>query len=316
MKIKRILFLLTGAFIFCAATSLAQPVFTVQNKKDACDGLANGSFEVLVTSANTPPLRVFVFGPPDAGPINATVGVPVPITGLPGTVGGKSYLVIVQDADGSTPFFVTIFSISSGLSASLNSSVNNSSCATPDGSIDINASGGTLSYTYAWTGPNGFTASTQDISGLAGGTYNVTVFDNGTNCFRTLAPITLTDPSPAIQNVTTASPLVVCTGGNAQISLNTTQAAPVTYEVVINGVPSGISQAGTGGPITLTIPSGSFANGDVLAVRAVNGACTPVNMNGVVIVNIAPLPTAVTSGGGTVCSGSPLPNVTFTFTGT
>ncbi|MBL7858348.1 MAG: gliding motility-associated C-terminal domain-containing protein [Cyclobacteriaceae bacterium] len=301
---SRILLFFIGAFIFCATASLAQPVFTIQNKKDACDGLANGSFEVLVSSANTPPLRVFVFGPPDFGPINATVGVPVPITGLPGTVGGKSYLIIVQDADGSTPFFVNIFSITTDLSASLNTTVNNSNCSTPDGSIDINVSGGTTSYSYSWTGPNGFTANTQDISGLSGGTYNVTVFDNGTNCFRTLAPITLTDPSPTIQNVTTASPLVVCAGSNAQISLNTTEVAPVNYEVIVNGNPSGVSQPGTGGPITLTLPSGTFINGDVLAIRAINGSCTPVNMNGIVIVSLVPLPIPTLSGTASLCQGT------------
>ncbi|MBK8819547.1 MAG: hypothetical protein IPN49_10815 [Saprospiraceae bacterium] len=44
-------------------------------------------------------------------------------------------------------------------------------------------SGGTPGYTYSWTGPNGFTASTQNISRPSAtmamaGTYNVTITDS------------------------------------------------------------------------------------------------------------------------------------------
>lgn len=53
-----------------------------------------------------------------------------------------------------------------------------------DGSIDLNVTGGASAYTYAWSGPNGFTATTEDLSGLAGGTYTVQVSDFG-NCTGT-----------------------------------------------------------------------------------------------------------------------------------
>lgn len=46
-----------------------------------------------------------------------------------------------------------------------------------DGQIDITASGGTPNYTYAWTGPGGYTSTAQDITGLAPGSYTVTVTD-------------------------------------------------------------------------------------------------------------------------------------------
>lgn len=45
------------------------------------------------------------------------------------------------------------------------------------GSIDITASGGTPGYTFAWTGPNGFTATTEDLSNLKAGIYNLTITD-------------------------------------------------------------------------------------------------------------------------------------------
>jgi hypothetical protein len=48
---------------------------------------------------------------------------------------------------------------------------------TNDGAVDITASGGSGNYTYAWVGPDGFSATTGDISGLAEGTYTVTIVD-------------------------------------------------------------------------------------------------------------------------------------------
>lgn len=52
-----------------------------------------------------------------------------------------------------------------------------------DGSIDLSVSGGTGSpgsafFSYAWTGPDNYNASTQDISSLDGGQYSVTVTDS------------------------------------------------------------------------------------------------------------------------------------------
>ena len=45
------------------------------------------------------------------------------------------------------------------------------------GSIDLSVSGGIPGFTYSWTGPSGFTATTEDISGLESGNYTVTVTD-------------------------------------------------------------------------------------------------------------------------------------------
>jgi len=49
-----------------------------------------------------------------------------------------------------------------------------------DGAIDITVSGGTGpgTYSYNWIGPDGFTATTADITGIDEGDYTVTVTDN------------------------------------------------------------------------------------------------------------------------------------------
>jgi hypothetical protein len=58
---------------------------------------------------------------------------------------------------------------------------------TNDGTIDLTVSNGTAPYTYAWTGPGGFTATTEDLTGLAGGVYTVVVTDSSNPvCTETL----------------------------------------------------------------------------------------------------------------------------------
>lgn len=57
-----------------------------------------------------------------------------------------------------------------------------------DGAINITVAGGTPNYAFAWTGPNGFSATTEDISGLVAGVYGVTVTD-GNGCITTLSNI-------------------------------------------------------------------------------------------------------------------------------
>jgi len=47
------------------------------------------------------------------------------------------------------------------------------------GYIGANISGGTPEYTYEWSGPNGFSASTQNITELEAGCYTLTVTDTG-----------------------------------------------------------------------------------------------------------------------------------------
>ena len=288
--------ILISGIVLLSFTAVSQPVFTIENKKDACDGMANGSLEILVTSASGDVVAfIFSSGAP-IGPLTPIVGEPLLVSGLVGTAAGREYTVIVADDGGNFDLDVTIFSLTPNLSAVLQNGfpINNANCSNPNGQIRIDVTGGSGNYSYAWTSSNGFTSNNEDITGLAGGSYTVLVSDNGTNCTRTLGPIVITDPSPTVQNVTTASPSVLCAGDDATISLANSQGGGVTYQVLINGNPFGTPSTSGGGPLTLTVPSGSYANGDVLTVEAVDGVCTPMIMNGSVTIQLNPLPAAPT----------------------
>jgi hypothetical protein len=84
---------------------------------------------------------------------------------------------------------------------SLSFSMYEQGCYDVDGEIDLTVAGGTpLSaapppYYYTWAGPSGFSASTEDLTALQSGVYNVTVADdnacteNGTATLLQLTPI-------------------------------------------------------------------------------------------------------------------------------
>ncbi|GAB3741095.1 hypothetical protein GCM10027594_20890 [Hymenobacter agri] len=81
-----------------------------------------------------------------------------------------------------------------------------------DGAIDLTISGGTAPLSIAWTGPGGFAASTEDLSGLSAGTYTVVVTD-ANNCSET-TQVTLSEPAPLpAPTITPTATSTVYTGG-------------------------------------------------------------------------------------------------------
>jgi hypothetical protein len=55
--------------------------------------------------------------------------------------------------------------------------VSASLCAPASGTIDLTVTGGLSPFTFSWSGPGGFTASSEDLAGLNIGTYEVVVTD-------------------------------------------------------------------------------------------------------------------------------------------
>jgi len=115
-----------------------------------------------------------------------------------------SYGVTITDTNGCmATVSLTLMeppALSTGVSAQTFPGGWNISCAgASDGRIDLTVNGGTPAYIFNW---NNGTYATEDISGLAGGFYEVTVTDSN-GCTITDS-ITLNEPTPIVLTDTTS----------------------------------------------------------------------------------------------------------------
>jgi hypothetical protein len=111
-----------------------------------------------------------------------------------------SYTVTVTDSNGCID--TASFLIDTTLSIfGVTAQITNLACGgDSSGAIDLTVTGGTTPYTFAWsTG-----ASSEDISGLDGGVYTVTVTDSDTNSY--IDSFTVTEPAPIMISGTITSP--------------------------------------------------------------------------------------------------------------
>ncbi|MBK8416191.1 MAG: SprB repeat-containing protein [Bacteroidetes bacterium] len=142
-------------------------------------------------------------------------------------VGAGTYTVTVTDSRGCTSVSAaaTISGPAAALVSSITTSTNVSCRNGSDGTIDLNVTGGTSPYSYLWS--NG--ATTQDISGLAAGTYSVTITDN--NGCTSAQSRTITQPAAVVNVTATIGQQVNCFGGsNGSINLSVSGGtSPYTY---------------------------------------------------------------------------------------
>lgn len=148
----------------------------------SCNGGNNGSATATPSNGNSPYSYSWSTSPAQ----NTSTA-----TGL--TAG--SYTVTVTDNSGCTKTASVTVSQPAVLNAGITGT--NITCnGLTNGSADLAVSGGTTSYSYIWnTG-----ATTQDISGLAAGSYSVTVTD-AKGCTKT-AVVTISEPAAISLNIT------------------------------------------------------------------------------------------------------------------
>lgn len=157
-------------------------------------GQADGSVSVTVAGGTV--AADYTYSWSDAS--SNTVGATSSITNL---VAGTYSVLITDDNGCSTTTTATISDLGG---ATLTETHANTNCnSSLDGSINLTVTGGTAPFTYAWTGPTGFTATTQDLNGLAAGTYDITITD-AVNCAASLS-IVITEPTPIVLSPTSIS---------------------------------------------------------------------------------------------------------------
>lgn len=102
-----------------------------------------------------------------------------------------------------------------------------------DGTINLTVGGGSGTYTFSWIGPNGFTATTEDISGLIAGTYTVTITDG--YCAPIVLTFTLTQPPELLVQQDPALNInLICFGNsNGAVGIQITQESVGPYDYTL-----------------------------------------------------------------------------------
>jgi hypothetical protein len=106
-----------------------------------------------------------------------------------------TYTVTVTDANGCTAIITKTITQPSALT--LSSAITKATCpGISDGATTLTVSGGTTSYTVAWTGPSSYTSTATSPTGLAAGNYTVTVTDANGCTATAIVVVENTNPSP------------------------------------------------------------------------------------------------------------------------
>ena len=174
----------------------------------ACNGESTGSIEITPTGG-TPNYSFMWTGP------SGFTATTEDISGL--AIG--QYNLTITDANGCNTVFPAIEITENSLIAGtfVITDVTCAAVGSSDGAIDATISGGAVPYTYQWTGPFGFTAATEDITGLRAGSYILEVTDNA-GCVETFAPQWIN--SPPILTATATQVDITCFGdANGSIDL-------------------------------------------------------------------------------------------------
>jgi gliding motility-associated-like protein len=184
-----------------------------------CNGANNGEIRLTVTGG-TPPFTMRWAG---SNGFSSTTQNLV-------SLAAGSYTVTVTDsrqcAKTSQPIVITQPAVLA-LGAPSTTATN---CGQANGTASVTPTGGTIPYRYAWTGPNGFTATTASLTGLRAGNYAVTVTDASNCTISNSNPITVSD---AVSTLVIGVPTVTaasCGQSNGAINVAVTGGvAPLTY---------------------------------------------------------------------------------------
>ncbi len=124
------------------------------------------------------------------------------------------------------------------------------------GAIDLSVNGGTMPYSYDWTGPNAYTSNMEDISSIFSGTYDVLVTD-ANNCTADLS-VNINQPSTGIMSTISEPDSICFSAGNGTVNVNVGGGTgPFTYEWSNNEMTSTISSLDGGMYIVTITDSGN-----------------------------------------------------------
>lgn len=221
----------------------------------------------------------------------------------------NTYTVTVTDANGC--FVTESVQITEPTALSATYSHTNVSCnGGNNGTASVTAIGGTGNYTYSWS-PSGGTAATA--TGLAAGTYNVTVTDEN-SCFIS-STITITQPD-ALALTTTPVAVTCHNGNNGSATVSATGGTGAyTYSWSPSGGNAATASGLTAGTYTVTVTDANSCTAS--ATVEITQPANPVNLITAVVSGVtttgASLSGTASSNGINTDSGSCLTEVGFVY---
>ncbi|MHC1732243.1 MAG: immunoglobulin domain-containing protein, partial [Bacteroidales bacterium] len=252
-----------------------------------CFGNSTGS--ATVTAANGTPGYTYSWAP--SGGTAATA------TGL----AAGTYTVTVTDANNcSTSATAVITEPPAALTAAITAQTNVLCFGNSTGSATVTAANGTPGYTYSWA-PSGGTAATA--TGLAAGTYTVTVTD-ANNC-STSATAVITEPPAALTITSISSNSPICQNETLNLTGVATGGTP-GYSYSWSG-PNGFTSALQSPTIINAQPAASGTY--TMTVTDANGCQASETIGSTVTARTIPVVTISANPTNIICSGT---EVTFT----
>lgn len=269
---------------------------------------ADGALDLIVLGGTAPYTYVWSNAATTEDLTNLTAGIyTVTITDAAGCV------LLHQDTVGSD-----------NSPASFNGLVTDAFCGAT-GSIDITSTGATVPVSYAWS--NG--ASTQNITGIGGGGYRVTITE-GNGCTSIQSFTVQSSGTFAVGDTVIVEEF--CGNGNGSITLNNVGGPfgpPATFQWSTGGVSNAITNL-VAGTYTVTITRGNFNPCTIVETYVVNNQAGNVSIDTLIASNetcsqsngaidVTTSPTGLTflwSNGATTEDLANLPAGTYTLTAT
>lgn len=183
-----------------------------------------------------------------------------------------SYTATVTDANGCTVEVTLNVPDAPGPVVSLNTTIDVTCNGGADGSIDVGVAGGAAPYTYNWS--NGGNTATN--SGLAAGTYTVTVTDN----FGCTAVLSATVNEPTALQLSFVTTDATCGSANGTATVTATDGTPGYTYVWDSGdiAATAVSLVPGNYSVTVTDANGCTATGST----SLNDLAAPVLSQGVI----------------------------------
>jgi gliding motility-associated-like protein len=249
-----------------------------------------------------------------SGPNSYSSNVQNPTIAAPTAAAGGNYTVTATFPGGCTGTATTSVVVSPNLAVTASS--NSPICQGSALNLSCTPAGAT---TYAWTGPNTFSSSSQNptiaaATPAASGTYTVNV-TGPTGC-------TGVNTTVVTVNATNTITLTSAAGTNAQTLCINTPIANISYATTgatgatFSGLPAGVNGNWAGNVVTI---SGTpTASGTFNYTVTLTGGCGTVTATGTITVNpvnTITLTSAAGTNAQTLCINTPLTNITYATTG-